>query len=73
VFCVLYNILVNFNKQDPKENLDRKEPDKNNKIKKQIRKNSKEGIKGYNITDRKKTKAETKRDIITLVIWADYN
>jgi hypothetical protein len=31
--CVLYNILVNLNEQDPEENLDKREPDKNNKIK----------------------------------------
>jgi hypothetical protein len=71
--CVLHNILVNLNKQDPEENLDRKELDENNKIKKQIRRNNKERIKGYNITDRKKTKIEAKRDAIALVMWADYN
>jgi hypothetical protein len=30
--------------------------------------NNQERIEGYNITDKKKTKAEAKRDIIALVI-----
>jgi hypothetical protein len=64
----LHNILVNLNKQDPKKNPNKREPDEDNKIKKQIRRNNKKGIEGYNITDKEKTRAKTKRDIITLVI-----
>jgi hypothetical protein len=71
--CVLHNILVNLNEQDPEENPDRREPDEDNKIEEQIGGNSGEGIKGYNITDREKTRAEAKRDTIASVMWADYN
>jgi hypothetical protein len=61
VFYILYNIFINLNKQDLKENLDRKESDENNKIKKQIKRNNKKEIKSYNITDKKKQKQKLKR------------
>jgi hypothetical protein len=71
--CVLHNILVNLNEQDPEENPDGGEPDEDDEIEEQIGGNNGEGIEGYNITDREKTRAEATRDAIASVMWADYN